>query len=100
MKLKYTLSKLFPDGKTFRVNYLDGNIVKLKNVRFEYGSIYETEDVALIKSVKGLTQRFPDNASNRAWLDSIGVPYNQVPCQACGGRVIKLEAHLFDFKEV
>ena len=30
MELKYTLSKLFPDGKTFRVNYLDGNIVKLK----------------------------------------------------------------------
>lgn len=100
MKIRYKLSKLFPEGKTFRVNYLEGSTVRVKNVRFESGATYETEDEALIKSIKSLHQRFPDSKSNREWLDSVGVAYELVPCMACGGRVLKLEVKHFEYEEV
>lgn len=100
MAYHYTLSNLFPEGKSFRVNYSKDNLVKSTMVHFEYGKTYKTNDAVLVKSLQRLTQRFPNTASNKGWLDKLGVAYDVVPCQACGGRVLKLEVHHFIVEEV
>lgn len=100
MAYQYTLSDLFPEGKSFRVNHTKDGIVKSTIVRFEHGKTYETSDKVLVKSLQRLTQRFPNSKSNKEWLDNLGVSYEVVPCQSCGGRVLKLEVHHFNVKEV
>lgn len=99
-KYHYTLSNLFPEGQSFRVQYTKENKVMSGLIRFEHGVTYETDDEVLITSLKRLTQRFPNSASNKEWLEKAGVPSTLVPCQACGGRVMKLEVHHFSVKEV
>lgn len=100
MAYQYTLSKLFPEGKSFRVNHNKDGIVQSSMVRFDSGVTYQTDDEVLARSLQRLTQRFPNSNSNKAWLDGLGVPYTVVPCQSCGGRVLKLEVNYFNVQEV
>lgn len=99
-KYIYSLSNLFTDGKSFTVNYQKDGIIKSSTVRFEYGKKYATSDDVLIKSLKRLTQKFPNTESNKEWLSNKGVDYKVVPCQSCGGRVLKLEVCHFIIEEV
>lgn len=100
MAWEYTLSSLFPEGKSFRVMYKQGHLIKTSMIRFDYGKTYRTEDEVLVKSLSKLSNKFPDNRANRDWLTSLNVPYEQVPCSSCGGRVIKLLVDYFIIKEI
>lgn len=100
MAWRYKLSNLFPEGKSFRVQYTKDGIVKTTNIKFGHGVTYETQDEVLIESLKRLTGRYPNLASNKEWLDSLDVAYDIVPCQACGGRVLKLQVNYFELEEI
>lgn len=100
MAWRYSLSKLFPQGQTFRVSHQSGDIVKSTLVRFEPDKVYETEDSTLVRSLQKLNGRYPKTQSNLNWFNEIGVPFTEVPCSSCGGRVMKYEVPYFNIEEV
>ena len=101
MPWTYKLSPLFPSGQQFRVTMSNGDKGTIsKLIRFEAGKTYQTDDEVLIQSISKMQSKYPKTASNKAFLDKIGVEYTEKPCQSCGGRVIKYHAPYFLIEEV
>lgn len=100
MAWRYSLTKLFPSGQSFRVQHTKDGKVQSTMVRFDFGKVYETSDEVLVKSLERLHGRYPNTSNNKEWLDSVGVETSLVQCPSCGGRVMKLQANYFTIEEV
>lgn len=100
MAYEYSLSKLFPQGQSFRVMDSKDGKIQSKLVKFDFDKTYKTNDEVLIESLSKLSGRYPRNEENRKRLEKIGVNFTEVPCRSCGGRVMKYEVPYFDIVKV
>lgn len=101
MAYRYSLSKLFPQGQSFRVMHSTSDSkIKSSFIKFEFGKTYETDDEVLIESLRKLAGRYPKNNANYERLQELGVEFSEVPCQSCGGRVMKYQVNYFNIEEV
>lgn len=100
MTYEYSLSKLFPQGQSFRVMVSDKGKIKSKLVKFDFDKTYRTNDDVLIESLSKLSGRYPKNEANKTHLENIGVDFIEVPCRSCGGRIMKYEVKYFDIVKV
>lgn len=100
MTYEYSLSKLFPQGQSFRVMVSEDGKIQSKLIKFDFGKTYQTNDEVLIESLSKLSGRYPKNDDNKKHLEAIGVEFREVPCRSCGGRVMKYEVNYFDIVKV
>lgn len=72
-------------------------IVVYKPKRFLAGKKYEVpDDKVFIESLKKATRRTPYKTETEEALKKCGAEYEIVTCKACGGRVKKIEYHIFE----
>lgn len=100
MTYEYSLSKLFPQGESFRVMVGKDGKIQSKLIKFDSDKTYKTNDEVLIESLSKLSGRYPKNEANKTHLENIGVSFTEVPCRSCGGRIMKYEVKYFDIVKV